>query len=112
MVDFGKTELPVDFRAIERVAVLGENDALRVGSSAAHLKFCGNPFAPQCGRQLWPVAVAGYGVVQCMVNLVFRLVWFAQAVLLDILFARCEVEPVPGGQLLAETLLNEPGVCR
>ena len=39
-----------------------------------------------------------------MVNLVFRLVRFAQAVLLDILFARCEVEPVPDGQLLAEAL--------
>lgn len=104
MVDFGETELPVDFRAVERVSVLGENDALRVGGSAAHLEFCGDPLAAQRGRQLRPVAVAGYGVVQRMVNLVFRLVRFAQAVLFDILFARCEVEPVPGGQLLAEAL--------
>lgn len=71
--DLRVAELPVDFRAVERIAVLGENDALRVEGSAAHLKFCGNPFAPQCGRQLWPVAAAGYGVVQCLVYLVFRL---------------------------------------
>lgn len=104
VVDFGETELPVDFRAVERIAVLGENDALRVEGSAAHLKFCGNPLAAQRGRQLWPVATAGYGVVQCMVNLVFRLVRFAQAVLLDILFTRCEVELVPSRQFLAEAL--------
>ena len=104
MVDFGETELPVDFRAVERVVVLGENDALRVGSSAAHPELGGDPFAPQRCRQLRPVAAAGYGVAQRVENLVFRLVRFAQAVLLDILFARCEVEPVPDGQLLAESL--------
>lgn len=31
MVDFGETELPVDFRTVERVAVPGEDDALYVG---------------------------------------------------------------------------------
>lgn len=104
MVDFGETELPVDFRAVERVAVLGENDALRVGSSAAHPELGSDPFAAQRGRQLRPVAAAGYGVAQRVENLVFRLVRFAQAMLFDILFARCEVEPVPDGQLLAEPL--------
>ena len=46
MVDFGETELPVDFRAVERVAVLGENDALWGGSSSAHPELGGDPFAP------------------------------------------------------------------
>ena len=36
MVDFGETELPVDFRTVERVAVPGEDDALYVGCAAAH----------------------------------------------------------------------------
>ena len=94
MVDFGETELPVDFRTVERVAVPGEDDAL----------YGSDPFVPQRCRQLRPVAAAGYGVAQRVENFIFRFVRFAQAVLLDILFARCEVEPMPDGQLLAESL--------
>ena len=63
VVDFRETELPVDFRAVERITVLDENDTLRFGSSAAHPELGGDPLAAQCGRQLRPVAAAGYGVV-------------------------------------------------
>ena len=104
MVDFGETELPVDFRTVERVAVPGEDDALYVGCAAAHPELGSDPFVPQRCRQLRPVAAAGYGVAQRVENFIFRFVRFAQAVLLDILFARCEVEPMPDGQLLAESL--------
>lgn len=71
---------------------------------AAHPELGSDPFVPQRCRQLRPVAAAGYGVAQRVENFIFRFVRFAQAVLLDILFARCEVEPMPDGQLLAESL--------
>ena len=46
MVDFGETELPVDFRTVERVAVPGEDDALYVGCAAAHPELGSAPFVP------------------------------------------------------------------
>ena len=103
-VDFRIAELSVDLRTVERVAVFCKHDSLHVGSASAHPELRSDTFAAQGRRQFLPVAAAGDGIAQGMVDFIFRFVRFAQPVLLDLLLARCKVEPVAGGQLLAEPL--------
>ena len=103
-IDFRIAELPVDLRTVKRVAVFGKHDTLHVGGASAHPELRGDPFAAQGRRQLLPVTAARNGIAQGMVDFIFCLVRFAQSVLLDLLLARCKVESVTGGQLLAEPL--------
>ena len=102
-VNLGIAETPVHFGAVEAIAVLGKYNALYFVSlpSVAEIHFHTLPF--QVGDKHVPVAAPAYFGFEYVVKLILRLVWFFQAVALDILLTANHVQAVFQGQFLADT---------